>query len=364
VTKIRFNNSDHRFSDALHQEVKAYFDRTGQLQTGDYRLYLKSVVLLGGSLSLYLALLSLEMPVGLSLLCCVVMGFLWASIGFNIMHDACHGSYSQSKRLNYIMGLTMNGLGSNAFIWKQKHNIIHHTYTNIDGVDDDIAKSPVLRHCYSQPYKSFHRYQHIYMVLLYALSSVLWALVTDFEKYFRKSVNGTPLQHFNLQEHVIFWATKVLYVVFYVAIPVYFVGWGPWAVGYFVANAAMGLTMALVFQLAHVVEGTEFVDAQHAGEKLHIDDAWALHQLKTTSNFSMNSAIISWFVGGLNFQIEHHLFPKVSHIHYPEISKIVQRLSREYGYPYHVIPRLDTAIASHFRTMRMFGASPQAPVAA
>jgi linoleoyl-CoA desaturase len=151
----------------------------------------------------------------------------------------------------------------------------------------------------------------------------------------------------------------VLYVVFYIAVPIYFVGVGPFLAGYFLANAAMGLTMALVFQLAHVVDNMEFVDASDLEGKMTLEDSWAIHQMRTTSNFAMDNKVISWFVGGLNFQVEHHLFPKVSHVHYPAISKIVQKVCKQYNVPYNYIPSFTSAIASHFRTMKKFGEAPQ-----
>lgn len=361
MKKVSFNNKNNSFSEAVNSDVKAYFESTGKKQTGDWRLYIKSLTIIPACIALYVLLLMNFMPVAIAIAACLVLGFLLATIGFNVMHDACHGSFSENKNLNYVMGLTMNALGSNAFIWKIKHNIIHHTYTNIDGVDDDIAKSPVLRHCYSQPYKPIHRWQHIYMVPLYAISSILWAFVTDLEKYLKREINGTSMNNFPLQEHVLFWVTKVLYVVFYIAIPIYFVGVGPFLAGYFIMNAAMGLTLSLVFQLAHVVETTEFVDASHIDGKLNVEDSWAIHQLKTTSNFATNSKLVSWFVGGLNFQIEHHLFPRMSHVHYPEVSKIVKARCIEFGLPYNNISTLGSAISSHFKTMRTFGQFEQAP---
>ena len=359
MKKVTFNNKNNSFSETVNAEVRNYFQENNIKQTGDWRLYLKSILLIPACVAIYIALLSRELPVSIELILCVIFGFFLACIGFSVMHDANHGSYSESKRINYLMGLTMNALGSNAFIWKIKHNIIHHTYTNIDGVDDDIAKSPVLRHCDSQPYKPIHKYQHIYMVPLYAVSSILWALVTDLEKYLKRSINGTPMNNIPMQEHIIFWVTKVLYVVFYIAVPIYFVGVGPFLAGYFLANAAMGLTMALVFQLAHVVDNMEFVDASDLEGKMTLEDSWAIHQMRTTSNFAMDNKVISWFVGGLNFQVEHHLFPKVSHVHYPAISKIVQKVCRQYNVPYHYIPSFTSAIASHFRTMKKFGEAPQ-----
>jgi linoleoyl-CoA desaturase len=362
LKKVSFNNKNNSFSDAIHSDVKAYFEQTGKKQTGDWRLYIKTLTLIPASLLIYIVLLMNFLPGTAALALSAVLGFLLACIGFSVMHDACHGSYSESKRLNYIMGLTMNALGSNAFIWKIKHNIIHHTYTNIDGVDDDIAKSPVLRHCYSQPYKPIHKWQHIYMVPLYAISSILWALVTDMDKYFKKSINGTPIHKIPMQEHVLFWLTKALYVVFYIALPIYFVGVGPFLAGYFLMSAVTGLTLGLVFQLAHVVETTEFVDASHLEGKMSVEDAWAVHQIRTTSNFATNSKLVSWFVGGLNFQVEHHLFPKISHVHYPAISKIVEARCKEFGLPYNNISTFGLAVASHFRTMRNFGQSEHAPM--
>jgi len=356
LKKVVFNNKNNSFSEALNAEVKKYFAENHLKQTGDWRLYLKSFVLIPGALAIYIALLTVQMPAVAALSLCALLGLCIASIGFNVMHDSCHGSYSESKRINYIMGLTMNALGANAFIWKIKHNIVHHTYTNIDGLDDDIAKSPVLRHCYSQPYKPLHKYQHIYMFFFYGISSMLWALYTDFDKYFKRSIHNTPINHIPMQEHVLFWVSKVLYIVFYMLIPIMMVGFSKFIIGYLFASAVLGLTLALVFQLAHVIELTEFVDATHEPDvRLTIEDSWAVHQMKTTANFATKNKAISWFVGGLNFQVEHHLFPKISHVHYSALSPIVEKVCKEYGVPYYNMPTMICAIASHYRTMRKFG---------
>jgi len=353
---VSFNNKNNAFYKQIKEEVDLYFKNNNKSTSGDFRLYLKSIILLPLSLGLYLSLLFVSMPVGLALLICVILGMVLAFIGFNVMHDACHGSYSKNKTVNEIMSYSMNYLGSNAFIWKIKHNIIHHTYTNVDGVDDDIAKVPVLRHCPSQPKKGFHRYQHLYAPLLYAISSWFWALYTDFDKYFKRSIHTTPINNIPTKEHVIFWFTKLFYIAMYIAIPIWVVGFNYFIVGFLVMNAAFGLTMAIVFQLAHVVDKTAFVDANSAlDEKLNIDEAWAVHQVKTTANFATKSKLVSWFVGGLNFQIEHHLFPKVSHVHYPAISSIVEKACIEHGHPYNNYNTLGNAVVSHFSTLKKFG---------
>ncbi|MDJ1505480.1 acyl-CoA desaturase [Cytophagaceae bacterium BD1B2-1] len=288
-----------------------------------------------------------------------LLGFVLASIGFNVMHDACHGSYSSKKWVNDLLGLTLNALGGNAFIWKFKHNIVHHTYTNVDGVDDDIAKSPLMRQCQTQTWVPAHRFQHFYVFLVYAISSFAWIFLMDFNKYFKQKVFTTPLQKMDRNEHIIFWVSKVLYAIFYIAVPVYLVGWQAWAIGFAFMHITMGLTLAVVFQLAHVVEHTEF---EFAGiEPLQIENEWAVHQIRTTANFARGNKIISWFVGGLNYQVEHHLFPRISHIHYPAISHIVKATCEEYNLPYHEFSTMSGALVSHVRMMKELGKQP-APV--
>ena len=229
---------------------------------------------------------------------------------------------------------------------------MHHTYPNVDGIDDDIAKFPVIRQCHSQPYVKMHRYQHIYSVLVYALSSFLWVFIMDFVKYFGQKIYTTPINKIDSKEHFIFWGSKLLYLVVYVALPIYIVGVTPWLIGFTAMHIVMGLTLAMVFQLAHVVEDTHFEDASQSDK---INEEWAVHQVRTTANFAMNNKIISWIVGGLNFQIEHHLFPRVSHVHYPAISKYVKESCEQFNVKYVHYPTMSKALVSHFRFMRTLG---------
>ena len=356
MPKVTFNNKRAQFFHSLKAEVDHYFKLNGISSKGNIHLYLKAMILLPSALFIYLAVVFTEMPVALTLFLCGLLGFLFASIGFNVMHDACHGSFSKKKWVNELFGYSLNLLGGNAFIWKFKHNIIHHTYTNVDGVDDDIAKSPLMRQCFSQKWVPAHRYQHFYVILVYAISSFAWVAMMDFNKYFKQKVYATPLQKMDLKEHVIFWISKLFYVTAYVAIPIYYVGLGNWAIGFSVMHVCMGFTLAIVFQLAHVVEQTEF---EFAGTNdLEIENEWAVHQIKTTANFSPNSRLISWFAGGLNYQIEHHLFPRISHVHYPALSKIVEQKCKEFDLPYHSNETMWKAVSSHFRMMKLLGQSP------
>jgi linoleoyl-CoA desaturase len=356
MAKVAFNNKNAVFYQSLKTAVDNYFKGNNLKKTGNWKLYAKALVLIPMALALYVALLTVSFPWPVAVLLCGLLGFALASIGFNVMHDACHGSYSSKKWVNDLLGLTLNALGGNAFIWKQKHNIIHHTYTNIDGIDDDIAKAPVIRQCSTQPWKPIHKIQHIYLPLIYGISSMAWIFVMDMTKYTQRMIYTTKLSKMDTKEHVLFWVSKVLYLVFYIIIPIAIVGWSAWLVGFLCMHLAMGTTLSVVFQLAHVVEETEFETV--ITDTRIIENEWAIHQLKTTANFAPDNKIISWFVGGLNYQIEHHLFSRVSHIHYPALSKIVVEKCREFDVEYNCIPTMNAAVASHFRFMKMLGQRP------
>lgn len=353
IAKVTFRNNNNLFFQSLKKSVDEYFLTTGKKKTGNWKLYSKALILIPAALAIYIILLSTNYSTGTGLLLCALLGTIIGSIGFNVMHDSCHGAYSSKKWVNTMLGFSLNAIGGNAFFWKQKHNILHHTYTNIEGVDDDIAQSKLLRQSPTQEWMPIHKYQHIYFPVAYAMTIFMWVGLRDFLKYFTKKIHNTDIQPMDRSEHIIFWVSKVLYAVFYIAIPVYFVGWLPWLAGYVTMGVVMSIIIALVFQLAHAVEGPEF-DSAGLDDKV-IETEWAIHQIKTTANFAPKNKFINWFVGGLNFQVEHHLFPRIAHVHYPAISKIVQQKCIEFNLPYHSFPTISEAIASHIRTMKKFG---------
>jgi linoleoyl-CoA desaturase len=360
LPKVIFNNKNAVFFQSLKEAADNYFTGKGIQRTGDTRLYIKTAVLFLVALAFYFFILFFSLPVWAIIGLSCLLGFTLACIGFNVMHDANHGSYASSERVNELLGLTLNALGGNSFIWKFKHNIIHHTYPNVDGMDDDIAKSPFIRMCSTQRWMPAHRVQHIYTPLLYATSSMIWVLFQDFEKYFLHKINTIALAKMTLKDHFIFWISKVFYILFYIALPVWLIGWTNWLWFFISLHVALGLTLAIVFQLAHVVEETTFEFAA-SDETTRIENEWAIHQVKTTSDFSPNSAVISWLVGGLNYQVEHHLFPRVSHVHYPALSKIVKEKCKEFNLPYNCIPSMRQAVVSHFRLIRLLGKRPPSP---
>ena len=354
MAKITFDNRNNQFYQSLKQSVDEYFAENKIKKTGDWRLFAKTIILISTAILLYSALIFTHPSSLIALLFCASLGFTLACIGFSVMHDANHGSYCTKQWINDTLGLTSNAMGASSYFWKQKHNIIHHTYTNVDGIDDDIAKSPIIRQCESQRWVPAHKIQHIYLLPAYALSSMFWIFSMDFKKYFTRKIYTTDAWEMSTKNHVIFWTTKILYAIFYMIIPAIIWGVGQWFLGFIVFHAVMGLTLSVVFQLAHVVENTEF-ETIAIDETKHLETAWAEHQVKTTANFAMGNKAISWFVGGLNYQIEHHLFPRVSHVHYPALSKIVMQKCEEYNLPYNKYETIAEAIASHFRMMKCLG---------
>ena len=350
--KVTFNNKNKIFFNALKAEVDAYFERNGIRKTGNWKLYLKTIILIPSAIGLYSLLMFLQMPAMLSIFLWFLFGLNMAAIGFNIMHDACHGSFSTKGWVNEIFGWTNNFLGGNAFLWKLKHNIIHHTYTNIDGVDDDINNMPFLRQCSTQPLKPMHRFQSAYMFVLYGFTS-LFMFFMDYIKYFSKKVYTTALKPMDFKEHFMFWVGKLFFIAFYIVLPIMLIGWKWWLAGFIISQFTLGLTLAIVFQLAHVVEHAEFDSA--GVDPVKIENEWAIHQVKTTANFAFSNKLVTWFVGGLNYQIEHHLFPRISHIHYPAISKIVKETCEKFDLNYIYFPTTRSAIASHVRFMHNMG---------
>jgi linoleoyl-CoA desaturase len=353
MAKITFNNRNPLFFQSVKKSVDDYFKKEKIKKTGDWRLYVKTLILMPTALAIYVYLIFGKYGVASGILLAALLGFTLVCVAFNVMHDACHGSFSGKKWVNEVMEFTMNALGSTSYIWKIKHNIIHHTYTNIDGIDSDIAYSPLLRQCRTQKWLPVHRFQYIYMFFLYAISTLGWVLASDFVKYFSKRIHTTKINRISRKEHLVLWITKVVYAFFYIAVPVYFLGWQAWLTGFLVVHATMGLILSIVFQLAHVVEKTSFESAP--ANPRGVETEWAVHEILTTSDFAAQNKLVCWLLGGLNFQTEHHLFPQISHVHYLALSRIVRQQCRQFGLPYHYYPTMGEAIRSHVRLMKELG---------
>ncbi len=353
MAKTSFASTNKPFATTLRMRVNDYFKTQNLANTGNRRLYLKSIILLILAAGLYVTLLTVSLPIWASCLLCVLLGVNLAAIGFNIMHEGGHQSFSKKAWLNTISAYTLNMLGGTIYFWKQKHNISHHTYTNVDGLDHDIDVKFMRMHA-DQPRKRFHRFQFVYWFVLYGISYIAWVLFQDFEKYFSGKMGvKADRKTMPIREHLIFWGTKLCYLGVYFAIPVIAVGWLPALVGWLIVGVSCGFCLAVVFQLAHVVESTQFPVANVGSGK--IEQEWMVHQLSTTSNFATRSRTVSWLLGGLNFQVEHHLFPRISHVHYPAINKLVKATCAEFGVTYLEHRTLGQAFVSHLKHIYQLG---------
>lgn len=341
------------FHQELKRRVNNYFLENNKKSTGNFSLYFKAVLLVCSYLFLYVHLVFFNPGGIIALLECFAMGGLTAAIGFNVMHDGSHGSFSNSKLANKLATFSSNMLGASGLMWNNKHNIIHHTYTNIDGVDDDIEIKPMLRMCTSQKKYWIHRFQHIYVWFLYTLLLIVWLFISDYTKYFSKKIGIVPIKKLSAFDHFAFWAAKIGYAIMMIFLPIYMVGFLPWLLGFLALTLFSGFILSVVFQLAHTVEETAF--PLPSADTNKVENEWAIHQIETTANFATKNKVISWLVGGLNFQIEHHLFPKISHIHYPEISKIIKQTCQEFNIKYIEYRRMRHAIVSHAAYLRKMG---------
>lgn len=348
------NNSLHA---DLRRKVNEYFTEKDIKKTGNSSLYVKAFLLTGLFAMAYASLLIFQPVWYIAIPICILLGCLIAAVGFNVMHDGSHGSFSTSKWQNKIAGYSISMLGASHFMWNIKHNMVHHSFTNVDGVDDDIEIGFMMRFAPTQKQYKIHKFQHVYFALLYMHMYVFWIFYSDYAKYFSGKIGSVAIKKMTMKEHVMFWVVKIYHALVFVVLPIYLFGFLPWLVGFLAASFVAGFILSIVFQLAHTVEDTEFPVADIDSNKL--PDEFAAHQIKTTANFATGNKTISWLLGGLNFQIEHHLFPQISHVHYPQISKIVKKVCEDYGLNYIEYKTMSRAIKAHIQFLKEMGSTPK-----
>ncbi len=356
-TSVRFNPKDQpEFYKELRQRVNAYFTDNNISKHADSRMMVKTIFML----SLYcLPLIAMLSGVFQSfwpmMLMWTLMGFGMSGIGLSVMHDANHGAYSQQPKVNRVIGGVLNLIGGYPANWRIQHNVLHHSFTNIQGHDEDIENG-LMRFSPEQPRKAIFKYQAYYATFLYGLMTIFWLVAKDFIQLVRYQKKGL-LQTQGLTPAKA-WSQAIFHKIWYLGLtlvlPMFIIDLPAWQiiVGFLSMQFICGIVLAFIFQPAHVVEETNFYKADDTGS---VENSWAIHQLMTTSNFAHKSRAFSWFVGGLNYQIEHHLFPNICHVHYREISPIVKQTALEFNVPYHEHETFYGALKSHFSLLNDFG---------
>jgi len=350
------------FNSTLKKRVRAYFKDNNISKHANTNMKIKTVFMTLLYFTPYVLMVTgVVTNIWLVTLCWAIMGFGVAGIGLSVMHDANHGAYSKNERVNYFVGRIVNLVGGYAPTWKIQHNVLHHSYTNVHGYDEDVSPAlSILRFSPRDKYIPIHRFQFIYAWFFYSLMTIMWITTKDFQQLFRyKKMGLTKTENMNFGKLFMeLLVTKVLYYVYVMAIPLIFTSilWWQLALLVLLMHLIAGFTLAAIFQPAHVIPETEF---PLPDKDLTIDNNWAIHQLETTSNFAPKSTILYWLIGGLNYQVEHHLFPNICHVHYKKISKIVKATAEEFNLPYHSEPTFFSALRSHGKMLRKLGVAPK-----
>lgn len=344
------------FQSELQRRVNEFFQRSGKWQRDCPRMYLKTFLILTCFAISYVALVWFCTHWLYSVPLTIMLGLATAAIGFNIQHDAGHGAYSQWGWVNKLMSWTIDMVGGSSYMWHWKHGVFHHTYTNISGHDSDIELGVFGRLSPHQQHYFFHRWQKYYLWLLYGFVVIKWHLVDDFQSLWTGKIGEHAFPRPKRWDLFIFILGKLVFFTLAFFIPLLFHAWWIVLLYYTATVLITGIVLSVVFQLAHCDEQADF--PLPVGSTGKMPDAWAVHQVHTTVDFAPRSRILTWLLGGLNYQIEHHLFPRICHTNYPAMSKIVRQTCLEYGIPYHVHATFWSAIKAHYRWLDQLGKTP------
>jgi linoleoyl-CoA desaturase len=353
--KVTFDNKVLKaFSKEVKAGVETYFKENNLSKNANAQMVIKTIVLL----TLYVGTYAIIMLGGLSLgwmwFLTFIMGVGVAGIGFSVSHDALHGAYSSNNTVNRLLGYSFDLLGANGYIWKITHNIIHHTYTNIHGHDEDLEVAAFILLSPHSEWKPIHRVQHDLAFAAYSFATFFWVFIKDYVYFFRSKLGPYENKKHPVSEWMTLVITKIIYYGYAIVLPLAYldITWWQWLIGFMTMHLTAGLILGIIFQLAHVVEETEH---PQPNEDDMIETHWFIHEMITTNNFARENKLLSWYIGGLNFQIEHHLFPKICSIHYPAISYIVEDVANKHGIPYNMHKTFREAVASHYRTLKKHG---------
>lgn len=356
--KLKFSsNTNSEFVKELKQQVKTYFEENKLSKYGNFSLVAKSIFMAALYGLPFFAILTGLVTSSLGIiLSWSLMGLGMAGVGMVLMHDANHGAFSKHKWVNKLLSKSMYFLGGYPINWRYQHNTLHHKYTNVEGYDEDISPVGVLRFSPHKPIYKVHRFQHIYAWFFYALMTISWVVYRDFtqlSRYYKEEGSNFTKRSFNYHLFDLIFA-KLIYFSIFLALPILLhpSHWGAILMGFFIMHFICGFVLGIIFQTAHVMTSTSFPTANNNDQ---LEYNWTVHQLFTTTNYAPKSKWFSWLIGGLNYQVEHHLFPQISHVHYARIAKLVEATARKYNIPYYVEPSFAVALKQHYHMLKVLG---------
>ena len=361
MNTINFSRVDKaKFFRTLNKRVNNYFKENNVNRTCNWKLYSKAILMFATFLVPFILVLTVSMPQWVMALLMVVTGIGMAGVGMNVMHDANHESFSKRKWVNKLMGSSIYILAGNVYNWKVQHNVLHHTFTNIQDHDEDLDAGRIMRFSKHAKWLKIHKIQKYYSIFLYGLLTINWAITTDVKQMHRYLKRKLSYGEFPnpTTEWTKLVISKLIYYSLWIVLPIAVldIAWWKVLIGFFVMHYTAGMILSLIFQLAHIVPKTETPAPDKNG---NLEHTWAVHQLYTTANFAPSNWLINFYTGGLNHQVEHHIFPHISHVHYSKLAKIVKQTAKEFNLPYNEYKTMRKAIIAHFRHLGVLGKKPK-----
>ncbi|NRB08658.1 MAG: acyl-CoA desaturase [Richelia sp.] len=346
------------FRKELNQRVNAYFQAENISPRDNFAMYLKTAIILGWVIATWSFTIFGPPIIWMKVLGCIALGFGIAGVGFCVGHDANHGAYSSNKLINYIIGLTYDVIGLSSYLWKFRHNFLHHNYTNILGHDVEIYGDGLIRMSPFVERKWFHKFQHILISFVYAIVPFYWSVADVHLIFFKRKYHQHQIPVPKPLEIIIFLVGKFMWLGIFLLIPIA-LGYSPiqTMIGFCITYVTYGVLICNVFMLAHVLEPAEFIEPNP--DVNVIEDEWAIFQVKTTVDFAPKNKFLNWYLGGLNYQTVHHLFPHICHIHYPKLAPILAEVCEEFGVNYNVYQTFSSALSANYSWLKFMGAKPK-----
>jgi linoleoyl-CoA desaturase len=333
----------------LKRRAERYFEGSGRERHGGRAFVAKSAVIIGWMSASYLLLLLAPLAAWQAVLLAISLGLAMAGAGFSVAHDTNHGGAAASARVNDLLSFVFDLMGACSFLWRQKHNLLHHSYPNLAALDPDIeVGSPALRLAPWQERRWYHRFQYLYAWILYGLLPISWWFVADTRELVTSRICGHAVTPARGRALIRALFGKALFLTWAFALPAILHPTWKLVPIWLITTLTAGLVSGTVFQLAHCVDEADFVAAGQARD-------WAEHQVATTVDFARGNALLDFYLGGLNYQVVHHLFPRVCHLHYPALATIVEEACAAHAIRYRCQPGLGAALASNVRWLRRMG---------
>jgi linoleoyl-CoA desaturase len=281
----------------------------------------------------------------------VLGGLAQTFLLLNIAHDSNHNAISSMPSVNKTLNYAFDLCGINSYMWRILHHRGHHSCINVHGEDDALTGRGLFRFTPHEPKLRLHRFQHVYALFLYALFSLDYVFVRDFESFFFSRHDYLKRTKHPAREVAILFAGKLFYFTYMLVLPIVVLEKSPLLVAgaFLLVHLIIGLSVSLVFQTTHTIDTSYFPLSRS-----EFDNS-VYHIFATTADYATSNPVVGWLTGGLNHHIAHHLCPFVCHTHYAPLTRIVRQTADEFGIPYRQHATMTQAIRHHLILLKQLG---------